>query len=249
MCGRYVIQSSPEEISERFQLRRFPDRLLPNFNAAPTQLLPVIVESTPGEREVRLMSWGLTARWAKPGEAGPRPINARCETLAEKPMFRGLVARQRCIVPVNGYYEWKEVDGRKQPYLFSLTNQPLFGLAGLYDETAGPDGERHGSYTVITTDANSLAATFHDRMPAILHRNNEAEWLNGDGTPFAALQHLLAPYPANEMRIYPVSRAVSNVRVNDPTLIAEISEEEAMAAAVKPTRPTKRAATGQQTLF
>lgn len=242
MCGRYVIEGLPDEISERFQLRRIPLLLFESFNAAPTQELPTVIEDERGERELRPMRWGLIPRWAKPGETkAPAPFNARAESVLEKPMFRPLVNRKRCLVPANGYYEWKQVGGRKQPYLFQTTDQELFAFAGLYDELTDEDGEIVASYTVITTDANELAADYHHRMPVILPRDAEEAWVSREVDDGRAVAHLLAPYPAERMRVRPVSPAVNNVRNNDRSLIAPLDEEDGEASGTDETR--------QRTLF
>jgi putative SOS response-associated peptidase YedK len=222
MCGRYVIEWLPDEISERFQLRRIPASLFASFNAAPTQELPAVLEVEEGERELMTMRWGLIPRWAKPGDSkakGPAPFNARAESLLEKPMFKSLVSRKRCLVPANGYYEWKQVGGRKQPFLFQTEDQELFAFAGLYDEHEGPDGSPVSSYTVITTVANELSRDYHHRMPVILPREAEEEWVSKEQTDARAVVQLLEPYPADQMTVRPVSPEVNNVRNNDPSLI------------------------------
>jgi len=223
MCGRYVLKA-PEDISERFQLRQFNLHLSPVFNAAPSTELPVIVERDGGDREARLMRWGLVPRWAKPGDKTVAPINARGETLLEKPMFRSLVSRKRCLVPASGFYEWKQQQGRKQPYFVSLPDEPTFALAGLYDEFAGKDGETVASYTIVTTQPNDLMATLHNRMPVILPRTDEEEWLSREVTDPLQVERLLVPYPADAMTAWPVSPAVNNVRNDDPRLIEPLGE-------------------------
>ncbi|MDF3017246.1 MAG: hypothetical protein K0R44_2471, partial [Thermomicrobiales bacterium] len=177
MCGRYVIEGTTE-LSERFQLRQIPADLFPEwttYNAAPTQLLPVILKDPQGERTALPMQWGLVPRWRRPdGKAGVAPINARAETLLEKPMFRGLTKAKRCIVPASGFYEWRKVDGRKQPFYLTSEDGEAWGLAGLYDLTHD-ENDAVGSFTIITTAANSLVAPLHERMPAILRREDEEE--------------------------------------------------------------------------
>ncbi len=225
MCGRYVL-GAPEDLSERFQLRQLAIHLPHTWNAAPTNQLPVIVEDQEGEREAKLMQWGLIPRWAKPGDKrGLAPINARAETLSEKPMFRNLVKRQRCLVPANGFYEWKNLGDSKQPYYITVPDDPLFAFAGLYESFANDDGEEIDSYTIITTEPNDLMASFHNRMPAILHPRDEAEWLDPDVTDPAQVERLLVPYPADEMEAYPVSRKVGNTRNDGPDLIEPIGTE------------------------
>jgi len=221
MCGRYVIEGY-QELSERFQLRQIPFTLFPMFNAAPSQDLPVITENDEGERTIQLMRWGLVPRWQKPGQsASVAPINARAETLLEKPMFRSLVKRQRCLIPANGFYEWQRLDGRKQPYFIHLQDDALFGFAGLYDEAAGD-----ASFTIITTAANDLVAPIHDRMPVMLSPSDEADWLSPDLDDSHAAQALLQPYPAAEMTADAVSTAVNNVRNNTPDLLDPIEPSE-----------------------
>ena len=179
MCGRYVV-AGQQELSERFQLRQIPLHLMPTFNAAPSQELPVVVEETDGERELRLLRWGLVPRWRKPGQTNaPTPINARSETVLEKPMFRGLVKGHRCLVPASGFYEWQRQNG-KQPFYIGLRDESLFAFAGLYDDP--PSDDEPGSFTIITTEANALVAPLHDRMPVILRRDDEATWLDPDLT-------------------------------------------------------------------
>lgn len=226
MCGRYVIEWLPDEIHERFQLRRIPRELFESFNAAPTQQLPIVLEDGEGERELRTMRWGLIPRWAKAGDTkAPVPFNARAESVLEKPMFRSLVSRKRCLVPANGYFEWKTIAGKKQPYLFTLPDEPLFAFAGLYDEIQGDDGEVTGSYTVITTNANEFTSEYHHRMPVILHRDDEEEWVSRDITDSTQVERLLRPYPAEEMAARAVSTAVNNVRNNDRSLISPLDDE------------------------
>lgn len=172
MCGRYVLEA-PEDLSERFQLRQLAIQLPHTWNVAPTNQMPVIVESQDGEREAKLMQWGLIPRWAKPGEKkGLAPINARADAL-QKPMFRNLVKRNRCLVPANGFYEWKNLGDHKQPYYITVPDDPLFAFAGLYEQATGADGEPIESYTIITTEPNALMATLHTRMPVILHPQDE----------------------------------------------------------------------------
>ncbi len=223
MCGRYVLKA-PEDISERFQLRQFTLRLAPTYNAAPTMELPVVVENQEGDREAKLMQWGLIPRWSKPGAKSVAPINARAETLLEKPMFRNLVARKRCLVPASGFYEWKLQGGRKQPYFVSLPDDPTFGLAGLYDEFEDNNGIPIASYTIVTTTPNDLMSTLHNRMPVILPRADEEEWLSRDVTDPHQIERLLIPFPAGSMTAWPVSPAVNNTRNDNPTLVEPLGD-------------------------
>jgi putative SOS response-associated peptidase YedK len=171
------------------------------------------------------MKWGLIPRWRKPGEKDSfAPINARSETILEKPMFRNLVGRHRCLVPSNGFYEWQRRDGGKQPYFIRVEDDPTFAFAGLYDLHKEDDGELLGSYTILTTSANKLMEPIHDRMPVILRKDDEEEWLSPEVTDPVAIQHLLQPFPASEMEAYPISTAVNNVRNDGEDLIQPLEE-------------------------
>jgi putative SOS response-associated peptidase YedK len=231
MCGRYVITWQPDEISERFQLRRLPEGLFQtymNFNAAPTQELPVIVIDEAGERVLRPMSWGLRARWAKPGDKkAVAPFNARAESLLEKPMFRNLVKSKRCLVPARGYYEWQNRGDHKQPFLIQPEGDDLIALAGLYDEFV-PQGEEEpaASFTILTTAPNDFAGQFHNRMPVILEKEEEADWIDPSITDPVAVVGMADAYP-DPMRAWPVSRDINNVRNNDEHLIEPIEDPDA----------------------
>lgn len=227
MCGRYVLEDF-EELSERLTQvpLRYEFQPRPTWNAAPTQILPVVVEEE-GEWVVEGMQWGLIPRWTKPGERPKTaPINARAETLTERPMFRSLIRNRRCLVPASGFYEWQKRGEAKQPYYIRPRDGGLMLFAGLYDEAPGetPDDPRR-SYTIITTSANELMAPLHDRMPVVLEQVDYAEWLSREETDPAPLERLLAPYPADELEAYPVSRAVNNIRHNDPSLIEPEDDE------------------------
>ncbi len=225
MCGRYVL-NAPEDLSERFQLRQLTINLPQSWNVAPTNELPVIVENREGEREARSMTWGLTPRWAKEsGKKGFAPINARAETLAEKPMFRNLLKSRRCVVPANGFYEWKNLGDHKQPFYITVKDDPLFGFAGLYDAWQDDDDEIVSSFTIITTSANELMSELHERMPVILHQDDEEEWLDRSVNDTAQVERLLGPYPAEAMQAVPVSRKVNSVRNDGPELIEPVDLE------------------------
>lgn len=237
MCGRYALEWAPDEVSERFALRRIPASLFEGFasyNAAPTQELPVVLIDEHGERVIRRLRWGLLPRWAKPGEhKGPAPFNARAETMLEKPMFRNLVGTRRCLVPISGYYEWREEGGRKQPFFLTVPDEPIAALGGLWDELKdeeNADGDPAGSFTVVTTTPNDFAAAFHHRMPLVLPRADEDDWLDPTRTDPEAIMALARPF-AGGMAARPVSRAVNNVRANGRELLDAPPDEE-------PTAPT-----------
>lgn len=222
MCGRYVLGNA-QGFSERFRLQRPLEGFLPHFNAVPTQALPVILADG-GERQAELMRWGLVFPWAKDKPGAPQPFNARAETLAEKPAFRRLVARQRCLVAANGFYEWQKVGGAKRPLYFRVRDEPLFAFAGIYERATDEAGLEFGSYAVLTTRPNELLAQVHNRMPVILHPDDEEDWLDPDLTEPAALERFYAPFPAEAMVGWPVSPRVNNTRNEGPDLIAPAGE-------------------------
>jgi putative SOS response-associated peptidase YedK len=224
MCGRYIL-GQVDDLSERFQLRDLSLAFSPTWNAAPTQQLPVIYSRNGGDRTAESMRWGLLPRW-KPrgGGRAPEPINARAETLAERPMFRSLIGRKRCIIPATGFYEWQQLANGKQPILIQPTDQELFGFAGLWDDTTDGGGEPVRSFTLITTSPNSLVKPIHDRMVAILEPDREGAWLDPDITDWPEVEQLITTYPAGRMNMYPVGKAVNNTRLNDPSLIESLEE-------------------------
>jgi len=223
MCGRYVTKKEAD--IERFwgaKPRDIGNPLGPRFNAAPTQLLPII-RGTP-DRELAALRWGLIPSWAKDPSIGTKMINARGETVAEKPSFRSSFKRRRCLVPMAGFYEWKKTPAGKVPYYIHLLNADQFAVAGLWEHWAGGAGvEPIESYTVITTDANELVAGLHDRMPVILPSDCWDAWLDPEYNDVAALQAMLVPYPADEMCVYPVSTRVNSPRNEGEDLVKPVA--------------------------
>lgn len=238
MCGRYAFYDH-QELSERLTNvaldATFFDRFQPTWNAAPSQSLPVIVPEDDGAL-VREMRWGIVPRWTKPGET-PRvtPINARAETLTEKPMFRGLIRNRRCVVPANGFYEWRGTRGDKRPFFVHPTEGQLMLFAGLWDEAPSLGDDPLTSYAIVTTAANGPMTFLHDRMPVILEPDDVTTWLDPDVTEAEPLEHLLRPAPADAIAFHPVAKSVNNTRHNGPSLIDPIErddgDEEDVAAA------------------
>jgi putative SOS response-associated peptidase YedK len=213
------------DLSERFQLRQIPMPLDPTFNADPSQNLPVIIIEPDGARRVVAMKWGLEPKWSRPDRGpSPAPINARAETLTERAMFRGLIAHHRCLVPATGFYEWQQTARGKQPFFVHPTDQELFAFAGLWSELPQRDDDAEASFTIITTAPNEIVARLHNRMPAILERSVEDEWLDPTVTDSGVVERVVYPYPADRTEVYPVSRAVNNTRNNGPELIEPLAE-------------------------
>lgn len=205
MCGRYNIS----KLKEFIELHRWIEGRVafnPQYNAAPTQMLPVITAS----KKIELYKWGLIPHWAKDPAIGNRMINARAETLSEKTAFKKLLSTQRCIVPADGFYEWKKDGTHKIPYYISLVNGDAMAFAGLWD-TWHDAGSTIRSFTIITTTPNPLMATIHDRMPVILAPDIYMQWLT---EPVA-----LGPYPADDMTARLVSTQVNNPRNNSPDIL------------------------------
>lgn len=221
MCGRYAVPD-PGAIPIRFQGTRVGYDLMSRYNAAPSENLPVIVNDS--EKHVELMRWGLVPSWAKDMRIGYKMINARAETLQEKPTFRKSLSFKRCIIPAGGFFEWKKFGKEKIPYYFFLKNHHMFGFAGLYDEWRDKEGRELKTYTIITTEPNKLLEPIHNRMPAILEKQDEDTWLNPDETEPTRLVKLLHPYPAGEMEAYPVSRLVNSPGNDTKEVIEPVNE-------------------------
>ena len=231
MCGRYELHTHPAAIALAFGLAH-PPSVHPRFNIAPMTDVPVVRVNEHGERELTTMRWGLVPRWAKDPAIGAKMINARGETIAEKPSFRIAYRRHRCLLPADGFYEWMPVgagtDAHKQPVHVGMKDGGIFGLAGLFERWLSPDGDVLDTCTIVTTDANALLRPVHDRMPVIVAPADYARWLE---TSDASVADLVAPFPSDRMAWYPVSTKVNNVRHDDASLIEHVAVSPAPAAA------------------
>ncbi|WP_439883453.1 SOS response-associated peptidase [Pontibacter sp. MBLB2868] len=226
MCGRYSVAVSVKDKNNKASkvARLLEEYQAPaRYNAAPSQSLPVVTADEP--EKLQLFSWGLLPNWANDRSQTNKPINARAETLLEKPSFRGLISRRRCLVPADGFYEWRKTGDGKVPYRFLLKSEALFSFAGLWDEWTDPEtGEVVDSFTIITTEANELMRPIHDRMPVLLHPQEEELWLSGE----QANEHLLSllkPYPSEEMKFYPVSSLVNSPAHDSPEVLEPAPEQ------------------------
>lgn len=223
MCGRFTLASDPEMLQQVFFDFEVPTNLSPRYNISPTQDV-ASVPNTP-EKQVEFCHWGLIPSWAKDPKIGNRMINARSETLAEKPSFRNAYKRRRCLVLADGYYEWQQIPGNrvKQPVYIRLKSQKPFAVAGLWEVWQSKDmDEPLKSCTIITCPPNALLEEIHHRMPVILPADAYAQWLSPDEQPVDALQPLLIPYPGEEMEAYPVSRFVNRPMNDSPECIAPL---------------------------
>jgi putative SOS response-associated peptidase YedK len=226
MCGRARLSSDVSEIKIVFGIP--PERPAPNFapnwNAAPTALLPVVrFDADDRQRSLDVMRWGLIPHWAKDIKIGYSTFNARGEEIDTKPAFRQAFRQRRCLVPLDNFYEWKKTGARKQPYAIGLAGGGLMAMAGLWESWNAPGGERVRSFTIITTVPNTLCAELHNRMPVVLKPTAWPVWLGEEPAELPRLKALLAPYPSDEMVCWPVSARVGNVRNNDPSLIEPVA--------------------------
>ena len=218
MCGRYSLGNT-DGMTEFFEISEV--RLPPRFNISPSQLAPSIRIDEEGKRRLDHLQWGLVPHWFRDKPASSMFINARAETVHQKPAFRIAFRRHRCLVPADGFFEWRKMTGGKQPYFISLRNQPLFAFAGIRDRVSKEPAPLE-SFSIITCEANELISDIHARMPVILPPENFDDWLKSDDQ--RQLQDLLVPYPAEEMQMHPVSRLV-NSPVNDrPECVRRLEE-------------------------
>ncbi len=223
MCGRYVLKATLPEIARMLGMD-VDLALEPSYNIAPTRSVPVCRMEEPEDKQLALMHWGLIPHWARTPDANYRLINARAETVAEKPAFRSAFQHRRCLIPADGYYEWKSMQGRKQPYYFHLKDGTPFCFAGLWERWQPTEGEPVQSCAIITTGANALGADIHHRMPVILPRDDYARWLAPGITAPLEVLPLLQPYPPEAMSVYPVSTLVNSARVDEPRCITPLAD-------------------------
>jgi putative SOS response-associated peptidase YedK len=224
MCGRFTQHHTPEEITERFEVAELGYEFGPRYNIAPSQTIPVIIDRGAG-RVLDGYQWGLVPSWAKDPAIGNRMINAKAETLAEKPSFRQALSRRRCLIPADGFYEWRAGEKTpKQPFYIRRRDGGLFAFAGLWEEWQAPDGELLRTCTIVTTEPNELLAQIHHRMAAILRPADEAAWLDPDGRSARDLLPLLGPYPAAELEMHRVSREVNAPSNDQPSLLDPVDQ-------------------------
>ena len=223
MCGRYASTLPPEMMQELFAtLNRL--ELIPRYNVAPTQPVAAIWEES-NRREAHFARWGLVPRWVKDPREFPLLINARVETMAEKPAFRDALKHGRCIIPASGYYEWRtNPDKSKQPFYITLADGQPMALAGLYAVWSGPEGEEVDTVATITVPANPQLSVIHDRMPAILRGDAIEQWLDVRGTDAKTAYQLALPLADGALKFHPVSTRVNSARMDDPGLIEPVTD-------------------------
>ncbi|MCP4756268.1 MAG: SOS response-associated peptidase [Proteobacteria bacterium] len=217
MCGRFSLSMDLPELQEAFPWVEFGSDFKSRYNIAPSQ--DILVVPNDSENRARWFRWGLIPPWAKDMKIGYKMINARSETLAEKPSFKNAYRKRRCLIPAGGFYEWKKEGKAKTPFHIRMKSTKPFAFAGLWEKWQGPGGELVFSCTIITTDANDLLRPIHARMPVILPQGSYERWLDTTVEPDDRTRELLQPYPSQEMEAYPVSKRVNSPGNDSPDCI------------------------------
>jgi len=220
MCGRFQLSVKGKHISERFNVEVFDEKYSPSYNCAPSTNLAVITNTEP--EKLSYFKWGLIPFWAKDPKIGNKLINARSESLSEKASFKTAFAKRRCLIPANGFYEWKRDGKEKTPYRIFIKSEDIFAMAGIWEIWKDAEGKAIKTFSIITTLPNSLMKNIHNRMPVILNKNDEKAWLFENDTSF--LKKLLKPADPEIMRAYQISSKVNSPANNSPELIKEISD-------------------------
>lgn len=228
MCGRYTLHQKAQALKSYYHLKALPNGLNDNYNVAPGQFMPVILNKD-GEPELEVMKWGLVPVWAKDLNIGYKLINARDDTIFSKPVWRNIILRQRCLIPADGFYEWQKVSvaskEQKRPFYIKPKHDDLFSFAGVWDTYKDIEGLELRTYSIITTSPNKEMANVHNRMPVILHQADEASWLEPSVQTKENLEHFLRPYEDDSLEMYEVSRDVNNIRNNNIELVYSIDHQ------------------------
>lgn len=223
MCGRFSLVQDPNQLRAAFAWLHIPDEIEPRYNVAPTQ--PVAVVPNDGRQQLEFYTWGLIPFWAKDPSIGSRMINARAETLAEKPSFKSALRQRRCLILADSFYEWKQEPGMKTktPMRIQLKDGQPFAFAGLWERWKSPEGTDLRSCTIITTEPNEFMAAIHNRMPVILPSADYMRWIEPESREPEELLGLLKPYPADMLMAYPVSRLVNSPANDNAEVIQPLS--------------------------
>ena len=228
MCGRFTLTANQQLLARRFEFQDNRLELEPNYNVAPTQNVLTVIDA--GEnRRGGFMRWGLIPHWAKNPAVGSPMINARAETVAQKPAFRDALRRRRCLVLADGFYEWRKMGRAKTPMRIAMESGDPFAFAGLWSIWKDPEGNAIPSCAIITTQANDLLRPIHNRMPVILPKAMEEFWLDRDVQDPHALADVLTSYPSDLMRAYPVSTLVNSARNNRPEVMEPAASDSLLA--------------------
>lgn len=223
MCGRYTLHSPRQLIVEHFKLSD-GITIEPRYNIAPSQEVPVIRLDEAGNRELVKLRWGLIPFWAEEAKTGYSMINARAENVADKPAYRAAFRKRRCLLPADGFYEWKTGARGKQPYHIRMRDHAIFAFAGLWEHWESGDGQVIESCTIIVTDANERLRSIHDRMPVILGEGHYSQWLDVENIDARQVRQLLTPCPGDRLEIYPVSTRVNSPAHDEESCIAPLDK-------------------------
>ncbi len=225
MCGRFVVFSNPEQLQQHFPIDKRLSEFIPNYNVAPTQEIVAIIRQE-SLNVLEKLHWGLVPHWAKDISTAYKMINARMETIASKPAFRDAFKKRRCLIPADGFYEWKGRKGDKQPYFITLPDEKPFAFAGIWETWWNKENEDkpYRSCSIITRDAGECLKDIHDRMPAILHPDTYEIWLDHNNHDTKTLQKILTEKTVIHFKFRPVSKQVNSVKINAPSNIAPASK-------------------------
>jgi len=225
MCGRFALWSGREEIEAAFAVRLSAEPQT-GYNIAPSREVTAVRASREGNREAAFLRWGLVPSWAKAPDSGYRMINARADTVFQKPAYRTAIRRRRCLIPANAFFEWKRTEKGKQPYLIQVGEGEVFGLAGLWEVWQNREtGETIESCAILTTRPNEAMQELHDRMPVIVSPESHSLWLDPRVGEPDRIAPLLEPYPAEEMRMHPIGREVNNPANDHPSVVRPLESE------------------------
>jgi putative SOS response-associated peptidase YedK len=228
-CGRYTLHAKAKELQRRYNTVKSPDEIEPNYNAAPGQTMPVAKKGEDGKFELELMRWGLVPVWAKDMRIGYKLINARDDTIFEKPMWRGVILKKRCLVPADGFYEWKKPQAGtkelKKPFYIHPKQLDVFSFAGVWSSWHDAEGKRINTYSIITTEPNKEMSSVHNRMPVILYPEEESGWLESAKTRREEIESYIHPYEDNGLDMFEVSREVNVTKNNDEKLILPLNSK------------------------
>lgn len=229
-CGRYTLHAKLKDLLERYGLDETPiDEIQPNYNVAPGQTMPVVIESEEGKRSLEFMRWGLVPVWAKDISIGYKLINARDDTVFEKPMWRGVILKKRCLIPADGFYEWKKPPAGskspKQPFYIRPKQMDIFSFAGVWSSWHDAEDKEIRTYSIITTEPNQEMREVHNRMPIILYPEEESDWLAYSKTKREEIEPFIHPFEDNGLEMFEVSKDVNVTKNNDEKLILPINSK------------------------
>ncbi len=221
MCGRYTLNKKPADIAKRYHVDKVPKDIRPNYNVSPSQIMPVITEDKAGKRHVELMKWGI------PRSLGKDLVKELINTRADKafgPFWKRTVLNQRCLIPATSFFEWKTSKDGKTPFIIHPKKIDLYSFAGIWDTWKSQDGQEIKTYSIMTTEPNKEMKTVHDRMPVILHPEDEADWIEPSNIEPDKLGKLLFPFEDNGLEIYEGSKDINNPRNNDIRLLQAVAD-------------------------